>query len=75
MNALKLILKRFSLQLGYRLWSGVSIIIFLFVLVFILYLFAPYECPVRRALGFPLSRSENAGTDREQDCETGGAKP
>ena len=70
----KLILKRLALKLGYRIWSGwLSIVVFTVLLGLIMYLLRSYECPVRRALGFPLSRSEKVATGIyqhpwEQDC-------
>jgi hypothetical protein len=83
MNAtvLKLIIKRFAVGLGYRIWSGwLSIIVLAFLLGLIMYLLVSYECPVRRALGYPLSRSKNVATafyahPWEQDCEADSAKP
>jgi hypothetical protein len=81
MTVLKLILKRFALKLGDRIWSGwLSMIVFTLLLGLILYLFSSYECPVRRALGYPLSRSKNVATALyahpwEQDCEANDVKP
>jgi hypothetical protein len=81
MTVQKLILKRFALKLGDRIWSGwLSMIVFTLLLGLILYLLSSYECPVRRALGYPLSRSKNVATafyahPWEQDCETNDVKP
>jgi hypothetical protein len=80
-TVLKLILKRFFRKLGYEIWgSWLALMIFVAVLSLILYLLSSYECPVRRALGFPLSRSKDVATafyeaPWEQDCEAKGAKP
>jgi len=81
LTVLKLILRRFVRQLGYSIWSSwLSLLVFLVVLSLILYLLSSYECPVRRALGFPLSRSKDVATafyeaPWEQDCEAVSAKP
>jgi hypothetical protein len=83
MNAtvLKLIVRRLGVGLVGRIWSGwLSIIVFGLLLGLIMYLFVSYECPVRRALGFPLSRSKNVATafyahPWEQNCEADSAKP
>ncbi len=81
MNVLKLILKRFTRKLGYSLWSTwISFFVFAALLCVVLYLLSPYECPIRRALGLPLSRSENVATGFyehpwEQNCEAYYAKP
>ena len=80
-TVLKLILRRFVRKLGYSIWSGwLSFFVFIFLLSLILYLLSSYECPVRRALGFPLSRSKDVATafyeaPWEQDCEANGVKP
>ena len=80
-TVLKLILKRFARKLGYSIWSSwLALLVFLVVLCLILYLLSSYECPVRRALGYPLSRSKNVATgfyERpwEQDCEATDGKP
>jgi hypothetical protein len=77
----RLILKRFVLKLSDRIWSGwLSMILFVFLLGLIMYVLSFYECPVRRALGYPLSRSKNVATafyahPWEQDCEGNSAKP
>jgi hypothetical protein len=77
----KLILKRFISKLGYEIWrSWLALMIFIAVLSLILYLLSSYECPVRRALGFPLARSKDAatafyGSPWEQNCEAPGATP
>lgn len=83
MNAtvLKLILKRFAPKLGYRIWAGwLSMLVFILLLSLILYLISSYECPIRRALGFPLSRSKDVATafhphSWEQDCRASDVKP
>lgn len=83
MNAavLKLILKRFALKLTHRIWSGwLSIIVFGVLLGLAMYVLSFYECPVRRALGYPLSRSERVATafyahPWEQNCEANTVKP
>jgi hypothetical protein len=64
MNAivLKLILKRFAGKLGYRIWALLSVFLFTILFGLIMYLLNSYECPVRRALGYPLSRSKNVAT-------------
>lgn len=80
-TVLKLIAKRFVLQLGYKIWSGwLSIIVFTLLLGLILYLLSSYECPIRHALRYPLSRSENVITGFyehpwEQDCQANDVKP
>jgi hypothetical protein len=80
-TVLKLILKRFALQLGYGIWSGwLSILVFTLLLCLILYLLSSYECPVRRALGIHSPRSENVATafyehPWEQNCEANDVKP
>jgi hypothetical protein len=72
---LKLIVKRLAHKLGYGIWSGwLSIVVFTLLLGLAMYLLSSYECPVRRALGFPLSRSKDVATGFyehpwEQDCE------
>jgi hypothetical protein len=83
MNGLivKLILKRFVVNLGYRIWSDwLSLLVFFVLLCSIMYLLSPYECAVRRALGLPLSRSKDVATafypfPWEQDCEANAVKP
>lgn len=81
MTVLKLILKRFVSGLAYQIWSRwLSMVVILLFLALILYFLSSYECPVRRALGFPQSRSENVATafyahPWEQDCEAGDTKP
>jgi hypothetical protein len=79
-TVLKLILRRIALKVGYRLWSLVSIIMFLILLGFVMYAIRDYECPVRRALGLPPSRSDNVATafhphPWEQNCEAPSVKP
>jgi hypothetical protein len=79
-TVLKLIFRRFALKLGYRIWSGwLSIIVFSLPLGFVLRLIRSCECPVRRALGYAWSRSENAATafhprSWEQDCKANGVR-
>jgi hypothetical protein len=81
LSVLRLILKRFALKLGYAIWSGwLSILVFTLLLGLIMYLLTSYECPVRRALGFPLSRSKDVATGFyeypwEQDCEAKTGNP
>ena len=81
MTVLKLILKRFVSGLAYQIWSRwLSMIVFIFLLALALYFLSSYECPVRRALGLPLSRSEDVATafyahPWEQDCEADNKKP
>jgi len=78
LSVLKLILKRLVLKLGYAIWeSWFSFVVFILLISVLLYLISAYECPVRRALGFPLSRSKDVATGFyehpwERDCE---AKP
>jgi hypothetical protein len=62
LSVLKLIVKRFALKLGYAIWSRwLSFFVFLFLLGLIMHLLSSYECPVRRALGFPLSQYKGNG--------------
>lgn len=80
MGILKLILKRFTRKLAYNLWSTwISLLVFAALFCVVLYLLSHYECPVRRALGLSLSRSEEVATALapgwEQDCEAYYAKP
>jgi hypothetical protein len=80
-NCSRLILKRFAVGLGYHIWSGwLSIIVFSLLLGLVMYLVSFYECPIRRALGYPLSRSENVATGFyehpwEQDCQANNVRP
>jgi hypothetical protein len=80
-TVLKLILRRIARNLGYSIWTNwLGLLVFLFISSLILYLLSAYECPVRRALGFPLSRSQDVATafyesPWEQDCEVKDAKP
>jgi hypothetical protein len=79
-TVLKLIVKRFALGLGYRTWGWLSIFLFALLLGLVMYLLSSYECPIRRALGYPLSPSKNPATAFyphawEQDCEANSAKP
>ena len=81
MTVLKLILKRFVSGLAYAIWSNwLSMVVFLVLLGLALYFLSSYECPIRRALGFPLSRSEDVVTGFyehpwEQNCEADIKKP
>jgi hypothetical protein len=83
MNAtvLRLIIKRFALKLTYGIWSSwLSLIVFTLLLGLLMYLLSDYECPIRRALGYPLSRIEKLATafyphPWEQDCEANDMKP
>lgn len=81
MTVLKLILKRFTLKLADRIWSGwLSMIVATLLLGLIMYVFSSYECPIRHALGYPLSRSQNPATafyahPWEQDCEAYDVNP
>ena len=77
MTILKLVVKRFVLKIGYSIWNQwLSLVVFGALMVLILYLISPYECPVRRALGYPLSRSESVPSHAwEQRCEANGVKP
>jgi len=77
LGVLRLILKRLVHKVGYSIWKEwLSFIVFGLVLVLIMYLISSYECPVRRALGYPLSRTENVPSHGwEQNCETESAKP
>jgi hypothetical protein len=83
MDVLKLILKRFASKLTYSLWSvWISFLVFAALLCVALYLLSPYECPVRRAVGLSLSRSDEQKVVTgffehpwEQDCEAYYAKP
>ena len=79
LTVLKLIFMRVVGKFGYSIWeSWLALFVFLFLLSGLLYLISAYECPLRRALGFPLSRSQDAtgafyyGRLWEQDCQ---AKP
>jgi hypothetical protein len=78
----KLIFNRLAVGVGYYVWVCVSIILFFLLLVLTMYFVGPYECPIRRALGFPLSRTppENVATaiyagPWEQDCQATVVKP
>jgi hypothetical protein len=77
LGVLRLILKRLVHKLGYRIWNGwLSFIVFGLVLVLIMYLISSYECSVRRALGYPLSRTKNMPSHGwERNCETESVKP
>jgi hypothetical protein len=76
-----LILKRFALKLSDRIWRGwLSMIVFVLLLGLIMYVLSAYECPGRRALGYPLSRSDRVATafyahPWEQNCEANDVKP
>jgi hypothetical protein len=75
------ILKRFAVGLGYQIWSRwLSLIVFTLLVALVMYLVSSYECPIRRALGYPLSLSENVVTGFyehpwEQDCLANNVKP
>ena len=74
-------IKRFGQKLADEIWSSwLSLLLFLLFLLLVFYVLSPFECPVRRALGFPLSRSEDVATGIhegawEQDCEAKAVKP
>ena len=78
LTVLKLIFNRVVVKLGYAIWeSWFSFVVFIVLLSALFYLISAYECPIRRALGFPLSRSQDVATafyeqPWEQDCQ---AKP
>jgi hypothetical protein len=80
-TVLKLIVKRLAVGIASRIWSGwLSVIVFGLLLGLIMYLLVSYECPVRRALGYPLSRSKNVATafyahPWEQNCEADSVRP
>ena len=83
MNAtvLKRIVKRFARKLAYTIWSSwLSVLVFGLLLGLLMYALSDYECPIRRALGFPLDRSENPATafhphPWEQDCTAATGQP
>ena len=81
LTVLKLIFKRFVSGLANEIWSRwLSMLLFVLLLGLALYFLSPYECPVRRALGFPLSRSKDVATafyghPWEQDCEADSREP
>jgi hypothetical protein len=80
-TVVKLIAKRFVRKLGYSIWSSwLSFFVFILLLGLLMYLLSSYECSVRRALGYPLSRSRDVATafyehPWEQDCEANQVKP
>jgi hypothetical protein len=79
MTVFQLILRRFTLKLGYRLWGFVSVSLFFLLLVIIMYFLRDYECPVRRALGLPTSFQESEGAfahlSLEHHCEPSAKQP
>ena len=80
-TVVKLIVKRFATKLVYAIWSSwLSVLIFTLLLGLLMYALSDLECPIRRALGFPLDRSKDPATafhphPREQDCTAGIGKP
>ena len=83
MNAtvLKLVVKRFALKLADSSWrSWLSALIITLLLGLLMYAVSDLECPVRRALGFPLERTKNPATafhphPWERDCTAGAGTP
>jgi hypothetical protein len=83
MDVLKVILKRFASKLADSLWSAwISLLVFVALLCVVFYLLSPYECPIRRALGLALSRTDEKRVVTgfyehpwEQDCEAYYARP
>ena len=50
------------LELVIPIGAGLSILLFLFLLVLTMYVVSSYEYPIRPALGYPLFRSKNVAT-------------
>lgn len=76
MNAtvIKLIVRRFALKLGCRIWSGwLSIIIAFSFFLGAMYVLSFYECSIRRALGYPSVKPPGYRNPpffrREHDCQ------
>jgi hypothetical protein len=78
-NVLKLILRRFALKLGDRIWSGwLSALLFTLFLGLLMYVLSDYECPIRRALGYPTEKQSSYSVFfhlREHNCEPPTVKP
>jgi hypothetical protein len=56
-TVLKLILKRFVGQFSQRMLAYFIVpLIFIFLLCLIMYVLTRYECPVRRAVGYPSEK-------------------